>query len=237
MLQTSLPTWVVVACTELGIDAMFSLHQALSALDRMEVRGRDSAGIHLLVSNHGLDLADPTIASAIESRSDKADLFTDSAVRAVGDRLSFVYKVAAEIGELGDNTASLKNSIRSDSLLRKALDNQTAEVVVLGQTRWASVGIISEPNAHPVNSDQTNDADGPYCTAVLNGDVDNYGDLIRAEDLSIAEDITTDTKVIPTLTSKHLSDGHDITEAFRRTVSVFEGSVAIGMSSEEAPKI
>jgi glucosamine--fructose-6-phosphate aminotransferase (isomerizing) len=218
-----------------GIDAIFSIHQALSALDRMEVRGRDSAGIHLLVSKHGLDLADPTVQSAIDARTDRAELFTDSAVRAVGDRLSFVYKVAAEIGELGDNTASLRSSIRDDSLLRKALDNETAEVVVLGHTRWASVGIISEPNAHPVNSDQTNGAHGPYCTAVLNGDVDNYGDLIRSEDLCIADDITTDTKVIPTLTSKHLSNGHDITEAFRRSVSVFEGSVAIGLSSEEAP--
>ncbi len=218
-----------------GIDAIFSVHQALSALDRMEVRGRDSAGVHLLVSNHGLDLYDVSVTTAIEARAGKAELFTDSAVRIVGNRLSFVYKVAAEIGELGDNTASLRNSIRNDALLRRALDNETAEVVVLGHTRWASVGIVSEPNAHPVNSDLITGTDGPYCTAVLNGDVDNYGDLIRSENLSIAEDITTDTKVIPTLTSKHLSDGHDITEAFRRAVSVFEGSVAIGLSSEEAP--
>lgn len=218
-----------------GVDAIFSVHQALSALDRMEVRGRDSAGIHLLVSNHGLDLSDSTITAAIEARRERSELFTDSAVLRVGDRLSFVYKVAAEIGELGDNTASLRNSIRKDELLRKALDNDTAEVVVLGHTRWASVGIVSEPNAHPVNSELITSDGGPYCTAVLNGDVDNYGDLIRAEGLSIAEDITTDTKVIPTLTSKHLTDGHDITEAFRRSVSVFEGSVAIGLSSEEAP--
>ena len=218
-----------------GIDAIFSVHQALSAIDRMEVRGRDSAGIHLLVSSHGLDLNDPTIKAAIDARAERTELFTDSAVRAVGDRLSFVYKVAAEIGELGDNTASLRKSVREDDLLRKALDNDTAEVVVLGHTRWASVGIISEPNAHPVNSDLTEGTEGPYCTAVLNGDVDNYGDLIRAEDLCIADDITTDTKVIPTLTSKHLSNGYNITEAFRRSVSVFEGSVAIGLSSEEAP--
>ena len=218
-----------------GIDAIFSVHQALSAIDRMEVRGRDSAGLHLLVSNHGLDLDDETVAAAIEARIEKTELFTDSAVRRVGDRLSFVYKVAAEIGELGDNTASLRDSIRKDSLLRRALDNSTAEVVVIGHTRWASVGIVSEPNAHPVNSDQTSEKSGPYCTAVLNGDVDNYGDLIRSEELCIADDITTDTKVIPTLTSKHLDQGHDITEAFRRAVSVFEGSVAIGLSSEEAP--
>ena len=36
-----------------------SIQQALSALDRLEVRGRDSAGLHVLVRGHGLDLADP----------------------------------------------------------------------------------------------------------------------------------------------------------------------------------
>ncbi len=219
-----------------GIDVIFSVHQALSAIDRMEVRGRDSAGVHMLVSNHDLDLDDPAIVAALDERADSSELFTDSAVRRVGDRLSFVYKVAAEIGELGDNTASLRKSIREDDLLRKCLDNDSAEAVVLGHTRWASVGIISEPNAHPVNSDLSEGDAGPYCTAVLNGDVDNYGDLIRSEELCIANDITTDTKVIPTLTSKHLKNGHDMTEAFRRSVSVFEGSVAIGLSSEEAPQ-
>ena len=184
-----------------GIDAIFSVHQALSAIDRMEVRGRDSAGLHLLISDHGLDLDSPEITAVLETRSEATELFTDSAVKRVGDRLSFVYKVAAEIGELGDNTASLRNSIRNDDLLRLALDNDTAEVVVLGHTRWASVGIISEPNAHPVNSELADDSARPYCTAVLNGDVDNYGDLIRAEDLCIADDITTDTKVCLLYTS------------------------------------
>ncbi len=218
-----------------AVDGYFSIHQALSALDRMEVRGRDSAGLHVLVSEHGLDVEDPVIAGMLAGREPQNELFTDSAARIVDGRLSFVYKVAAEIGELGDNMASLRNSIRADDLLRRALQNDRSEAVVLGHTRWASVGIISEPNAHPINSDQDAEGVQPYCTAVLNGDVDNYGDLIRAEDLCIPSDITTDAKVIPTLTSKHLADGHGITEAFRRTVSVFEGSVAIGLSSVEAP--
>jgi len=68
--------------------------------------------------------------------------------------LSFVYKAAAEIGELGDNTAAIRAAVADDHLLRLALSDERAEVAVLGHTRWASVGIISEPNAHPVNSEE-----------------------------------------------------------------------------------
>ncbi|MGA1425433.1 MAG: glucosamine-6-phosphate synthase, partial [Ilumatobacteraceae bacterium] len=37
-----------------AISAYLSVQQALSAIDRLEVRGRDSAGIHVMVWNHGL---------------------------------------------------------------------------------------------------------------------------------------------------------------------------------------
>ena len=54
--------------------------QALSAIDRMEVRGRDSAGIHLFVWQHALDLHDPAIAAQVARRS--ADpLFQNGSVR------------------------------------------------------------------------------------------------------------------------------------------------------------
>ena len=36
-----------------------AIQQALSAIDRLEVRGRDSAGIHVFVHEHGLDLDRP----------------------------------------------------------------------------------------------------------------------------------------------------------------------------------
>ena len=76
--------------------------------------------------------------------------------------LSFVYKAAAEIGELGDNTTAMRAAIRNDALLHRALASPTAQAVVLGHTRWASVGIISQPNAHPLNSDEIDRTDGPY---------------------------------------------------------------------------
>ena len=81
-----------------------SIQQALSAIDRMEVRGRDSAGIHVFVWDHDLDLADTAIAAALAERHGGA-LFPSGSARVAGRCLSFVYKAAAEIGELGDNTA------------------------------------------------------------------------------------------------------------------------------------
>ena len=216
-----------------AVGVALSIHQALSALDRLEVRGRDSAGLHLLVRNHGIDLQSPAISAVIADRA--ADpLFGSMAVRTPEGHLSFVYKAAAEIGELGDNTRALRTAIVGDPLLRHALGATSVEAVVLGHTRWASVGIISQPNAHPLNSDETDENGGAYVTAVLNGDVDNFADLKAAQALHIADEITTDAKVIPTLTSRAMADGTGVLEAFRSTVNELEGSVAIAASAADA---
>ena len=135
---------------------LFSVHQALSALDRLEVRGRDSAGLEIQLTGHGLDADDLAVRSLLERRSDPS--FASGAVRLVDDVLVVVHKAAAEIGELGDNTAALRSALRSDELLQLALASPGVEGVVLGHTRWASIGIISEPNAHPQCSDELDGA-------------------------------------------------------------------------------
>ena len=217
-----------------AVEAFTSVQIALSAIDRLEVRGRDSAGIHLLVRGHGLDLDSAGVAAMINGRATDP-LFRDGAVRRTGDMLSFVYKAAAEIGELGDNVRALRRAITADELLHLAVAKDTAEVTVLGHTRWASVGIISQANAHPLNSEEDGGRGEPYAVAALNGDVDNFADLKASSGLRIAAEITTDAKVIPTLLSRRLRDGVELTEAFRQTVSAFEGSVAIGTSTAAAP--
>ena len=59
-----------------ALAALHSVEVALAAIERLEVRGRDSAGLHLLVGGHGLDPDDPAIARLIEARA--ADrLFTE----------------------------------------------------------------------------------------------------------------------------------------------------------------
>ena len=82
----------------------------------------------------------------------------------------------------------------------------SATVTVLAHTRWASVGRISEANAHPVDSHIAGaDGTGPFSVAVLNGDIDNYGAL--SKQIAYEPDergITTDAKIIPVLLSQRL---------------------------------
>jgi len=217
-----------------------SIQQALSALDYMEVRGRDSAGLNVFVWDHGLDPGDRDVAAALAERTNDR-LFQSGSARLTDGCLSIVYKAAAEIGELGDNTQAMREAVAADGLLRKALSTDSARLAVLGHTRWASVGIISEPNAHPVNGDEVETsgeeqaAAPPFVIGVLNGDVDNHADLRVTHGLRFPGPITTDAKVIPAIVARHRSDGADLADAFRRTVSSFEGSVAVGVAAADQP--
>lgn len=215
-----------------GVEIFTSIQLALSAIDRLEVRGRDSAGIAVLVQapSEVLD----THQARIDERRDP--LFRSSAVERQGETVVFVYKAAAEIGALGDNVKAIREAVENDSLLQSIAGSQGAEATIVSHTRWASVGTISEPNASPIDSHEINGSDKrPYVVAALNGDVDNYVQLRNREDLQVPEEITTDVKVIPTLTSRRLADGQEPQDAFRNTVAEFDGSVAIAAAIAKDP--
>ncbi len=222
------------ALGDAALDAYLSLQTALSALDRLEVRGRDSAGIHVLVSGHGLDLAAPEVGAAVAARSGDP-LFPSLAVRAPLGHLSFVYKAASEIGELGDNTRALRAAIEGDDLLGRALASGTAAATVVGHTRWASVGVVSEANAHPLNQEEEGLTDGPYVTAALNGDIDNHAELGGRAGVRIPLEFTTDAKLVPVLVSRAMAGGLPPEDALRTTAASFQGSVAIAANAAEVP--
>jgi glucosamine--fructose-6-phosphate aminotransferase (isomerizing) len=224
--------------TDSLVEGYHSIQVALSALDRLEVRGRDSAGLHVMVRRCGLDLTDAGESAEITRRTRDAR-FCSGAIRVAGDSVAFVYKAAAEIGELGDNVARLRAEIRADELLHRALSADDSQVVVVGHTRWASVGIISEANAHPLDQLEVGDGAagtaGRYVAAVLNGDVDNHLDLRERERIRVDSEITTDTKVIPALVARGLAAGRDVETAFRETVAELEGSLAIAAQFGDDP--
>ena len=187
---------------EATLEAFAAIQTALSALDRLEVRGRGSAGLHVLVS---LDMA---WSSTTPSSPDAGPTRQRPAVRSrIGARRGClnVYKAASEVGELGDNVRMLRAAISGDVLLHRALAADGATCVVLGHTRWASVGMINEANAHPLNQEEDSGAVLPYVVAALNGDVDNHLELVQRHGLRIPGEITTDAKVIPVLVARRLA--------------------------------
>jgi len=93
---------------------------------------------------------------------------------------------------------------------------------VIGHTRWATHGGVTQENAPP----HTNH-DGTIC-AVHNGIIENFVQLkkeLEKEGYSFVSQ--TDTEVIPHLIDSYMKKGRSFEEAFKETLEKLEGSYAI----------
>lgn len=182
----------------------------LNSIDRLEVRGRDSAGIQItfvLEDTYGLtmllgDLAENDLYDEWLKRIKPGDLYDGSIqLSEMTGRvnITFTFKKASVTGKLGENVRYLGERIRSDRILQTIVRKSSNSDMYLAHTRWASVGSITEENCHPVNNFTLNTkterssegllpfkvyplyGEGNWSINVaLNGDIDNYNSLRAA---------------------------------------------------------
>ncbi|MEU4559563.1 SIS domain-containing protein [Actinoplanes sp. NPDC023936] len=209
----------------LAVDAV------LDAIDRLEVRGRDSAGVQLWVELDDADLA--RVPATLSARAD--DDFRHCATAQFPGGVSLVYKRASIIGRLGDNVAHLRAAITGDDELHTVLGLPSARVTVVAHTRWASVGRISEANAHPLDSAAPAGDGTGFAIAALNGDIDNHVALREHLGLPASSTgISTDAKLIPVMLARQTGAGRPADQALAASVRQYHGSVAIAAQSDAA---
>ena len=238
-----------------GLKIFKRINAVLNSIDRLEVRGRDSAGISIILTltmeeheKFKASLIKDGLLERFKQRTNNQVLSNNSIT--IEDNfekngnhfisISFVYKFAAEIGALGDNVSFIRSQIKNDPMLQLISNFHLAANSISAHTRWASVGDITIANCHPQDNTPTDrelEREG-IIHVCLNGDIDNYLELkteYEARYDKIHKDISTDTKLIPLQIEHYLKLGNTIEEAFRMAVNDFEGSHAISMHSNLAP--
>ncbi len=142
------------------------INSLINSIDRLEVRGRDSAGIQIVITFEETqslesminELKKAGLYNAFIKRITPGDLLNYGIHLDYGTGkpyssvIMFTYKKASVTGRLGENCRYLRDVITSDNILKAFIREKTDLKVCYGHTRWASVGAINEENCHPVNN-------------------------------------------------------------------------------------
>lgn len=226
----------------------WGVEQVLENLDRLEVRGRDSAGVSVQITRPGLppDALRSLRARIRDAGLDGIDADGSVSLQELADgRLTarFIAKTAQLIGKLGDNGATLRAKLRAQPLLWELAEGAT-HLSVIAHTRWASHGAINLPNCHPIAGQLAGETAArlsPDADAVcaMNGDVDNYRrlkeTLVDGQGLALPAEVTGDTKIIPVL--YRLQSGNaPVADRFLSVLRKLDGSMAIVLQHPMEPE-
>lgn len=235
-----------------ALRAYWGVEFILRSLNRLEIRGRDSSGISI-----AFRFPDAASVEGWMNSLEQQGLLSEWMERTEGKgsdtgaicgtqklsethTCSFLYKVASEIGRIGQNIQDLRQQIQSDAILGSALRTPGIQINPLAHTRWASNGIINLQNAHPQGNDTRDmSASETRLFAVLNGDIDNFSELLDAFQRRTGQEVpigvTTDAKIIPLMIEERYRTCGDLREAFRQVIQEFRGSFAIGIHHLDHP--
>lgn len=228
----------------------WAVEGVMENLDRLEVRGRDSAGIAIQCGLPSAPASVPagcsmTLPLEIPEKTE-GGVKSSGSVTKLGDGrevYTFVYKVANLVGRLGENTAALRSAIQKDEVLW-TVAGLTGQVNIIAHTRWASNGIISLSNCHPADGilcgrehqATVNDSEAQF---VLNGDVDNYHTLmetvVHGQGFAIDPLVTTDAKILPVFYRLGTDPSASPETRFAALMKSCEGSLAVVMQHPDYP--
>ncbi len=230
----------------------WAIKRVMENIDRLEVRGRDSAGISIQCRVDkgsaskillGKSLATYLVESEKIVNSVKIGFSSHSSTEG-SVLVTFTFKVANLVGRLGDNTSALRRAIRSEESLWRVAEGAAA-INIIAHTRWASNGIISLSNCHPIDGslygqDHTESSLDTLAQFVLNGDVDNYPALVHEcltkRGYTIEPTVTTDAKILPIFYRLGTDLSLSPEDRFAQLMNSCVGSLAIVMQHPSYPR-
>ena len=209
------------------------ISKVIHAIDlRLETRGRDSLGLSIVLSSKDFLNKDKLFLEKNNPNVFENYFFNNE----VGS-YTFVFKTFDSIGSLGDNAKIIKNLIKCNSNLKKLVYSKKVETAtIVAHTRWASVGVVSLENCHPLDYIHHGSTNHQSLSS-LNGDIHNYREIInsRQKKNKIQKDpniFTSDCLAIPCF----LEDNQNINrELFLDMASELDGSYVIALQHTRIP--
>ena len=165
----------------------------IESMNYLESRGRDSLGISInFIFENKLNFKTNL------DNSNNFSLFYKDLVK--NSFLNITAKYSKRIGMSGENSNKILDIFEEKKILKKLSFENLKSFEIYSHTRWASVGDVTNSNAHPLLEMNKNNLN----ICLMNGDINNYKDikkeLIKKNKFLINDlNCKNDLQVVPSL--------------------------------------